>query len=273
MPNTDQWHYTDQTGKQIGPTNTDDLIQLILSKTIPTSAMAWKDGMAGWKPVSQIEALQVAPSNPGATPEMAVAPQGKPSSAKVDPYITPESAKSTQLEPPPEIPLSYDELHGKRYSFDGIGRLSYILWRPLLYLLLFIPLTALSYFLEPSISWMVLTGVTAIFIFLMIRLHCLRFKNIGISPWWTVALLIPIINLPLYLMLNICPAGYAETRKLDLPGKILAFFVIGIPVLFIVLSILFDVSSAYVNAANKAKETIDEQKSKYKKEQVQPPAQ
>lgn len=271
MPNTDQWHYTDQTGKQIGPTNTDDLIQLILSKTIPTSAMAWKDGMAGWKPVSQIEALQVAPSNPGATPEMAVAPQGKPSSAKVDPYITPESAKSTQLEPPPEIPLSYDELHGKRYSFDGIGRLSYILWRPLLYIILFLPLlVGVTFFFN---SELLSSGVILLITILFIRLHCLRFKNIGISPWWTVALLIPIINLPLYLMLNICPAGYAETRKLDLPGKILAFFVIGIPVLFIVLSILFDVSSAYVNAANKAKETIDEQKSKYKKEQVQPPAQ
>lgn len=270
MPDTDQWHYTDQTGKQVGPTTTDDLIQLILSKTIPTSAMAWKGGMAGWKPVSQIDALQVAPSAAGVPPKIAASPKVKPSSAKVDPYITPESTQSAQLEAPPEIPLSYDELHGNRYSFDGIGRLSYILWRPLLYTIIFLPLL-LAVFIYLN-SELLGSGVILLITISFIRLHCLRFKNIGMSPWWTVALLIPIVNLPLYLMLNICPAGYSETRKLDLAGKILAFIVIGIPLLIIVLSILFDASSAYVNAANKAKETIDKQKSKYKKEQVQPPA-
>jgi len=270
MSDSHQWHYTDQSGQQTGPIPTDELLQLIAAKSIPMTAMAWKDGMANWQPASQIEELQVTPSKPVNLPPPAIATQTKQNPAKVDPYATPESAKSTQLTAAPEIPLSYDELHGKEYSFGGIGRLSYILLRPLLYTIIFLPLLVgvLIFFNSDLLG----SGLILLVTILFIRLHWLRFKNIGMSPWWTFALLIPIVNLPLYLMLNICPPGYAETRKLDLAGKILAFFVIGIPVLLIVLSIIFNVSSAYANAANKAKDTIDEQKAKYKKEQVQPPA-
>jgi hypothetical protein len=276
MSESTQWHYTDKTGQQAGPVSTDALIQLILSKEIPTTSMVWKDGMASWKTASQIEELHTAPSATKATTMAAVtAPESatdapltntaKPAST-TDPYETPQS---TKLAPPPEIPLSYDELHGDTQSYEGIGRLSYIFLRPLLYLIIFIPLLfGILIFLN---SELIGSSVILLLTILFIRLHCLRFKNIGMNPWWTLALIIPIVNLPLYLILNICPAGYAYTKKLDIAGKILAFFFIGIPILFIVLSILFDMGTAFTRAAEKAKETIDQQRNK--QEKVQPPAQ
>jgi hypothetical protein len=274
MSESSQWHYTDKTGQQAGPVSTTELLSLVSSQAIDTTAMAWKEGMAGWKPLSQIEELHTAPSAakaPVTAPEPAadarLSSTAKPSST-TDPYETPQS---TKLDPPPEVPLSYDEMYGDTQSYDGIGRLSYIFLRPLLYLICFIPLTACTHFLEPTFTLIALAILIILFTTLYIRLHCLRFKNIGMNPWWTLALIIPIVNLPLYLILNICPAGYAHTKKLDIAGKILAFFFIGIPILFIVLSILFDAGTAYTRAAEKAKETIDQQRNK--QEKVQPPAQ
>jgi len=270
MSEPTQWHYTDRSGKQVGPATTEELLQLIFTQTIPTSSMAWKNGMPAWKPVSQIEELQAPLSTPVTAPPVVPTIQSPSNTktTKIDPY---EAPKSNQLEPPPEVPLSYSELHGTQENYDGIGRFSYILLRPLLYIILGVPL--LIAILIFTGSDFISSGFLVFLIFLFIRLHWLRFRNIGMSPWWTLALPIPIVNLPLYLMLHICPPGYSYTRKLDLAGKILAFFVIGIPLLFIVLSIIFDMSSAYADAANKAKDEIDHQKSKHKKEQVQPPAQ
>ena len=274
MSESSQGHYTDKTGQQAGPVSTDALIQLILSKEVPTTSMVWKDGMASWKTVNQIEELHTAPS---ATKAAVTAPEpatdallsntAKPAST-TDPYETPQS---TTLDPPPEVPLSYDELYGTPEKYEGIGRLSYLLLRPLLYLICIIPLTACTHFLEPTFTLIALAILIILFTILYIRLHCLRFTNIGMSPWWTLALIIPIVNLPLYLILNICPAGYAYTKKLDIAGKILAFFFIGIPIIFIVLSILFDMGTAFTSAAEKAKETINQQRKK--QEKVQPPAQ
>jgi hypothetical protein len=272
MSESTQWHYTDKTGQQAGPVSTDALIQLILSKEVPTTSMVWKDGMASWKTVSQIEELHTGPSAARAAvtaPEPATdTPLSNTAkrASTADPYETPQS---TKLDPPPEVPLSYDEMHGHTQSYEGIGRLSYILLRPLLYFVIFIPL--LFGILLYMNSELIGSGIILLLTILFIRLHCLRFKNIGMNPWWTLALIIPIVNLPLYLILNICPAGYAYTKKLDIAGKILAFFFIGIPILFIVLSILFDMGTAFTNATEKAKETIDQQRKKHEK--VQPPAQ
>ena len=270
MADTSQWHYTNKTGQQAGPVPTDELLQLIASKQVPPSSMAWKDGMATWKPVSQIEELQtkVEPKSPTTqaahqAPDTPLSNTAKPTNT-VNPYETPRSTK--QSADVPEIPLSYDEIHGIE-SYEGIGRLSYILLRPLLYIIIFLPLMVAS--LVFTGSEVIAYGVLLVYIILFIRLHCLRFTNIGMSPWWTLALIVPLLNLPLYLMLNICPAGFSQTRKLDLTGKILAFFVIGIPILIITLSILTDLGSSLASAAEKAQERVKPQK----QEKVEKPSQ
>lgn len=285
MADTHQWHYTDKTGQQCGPAPTDDLLKLIASKDVPMSAMAWKEGMANWMPISQIPELHTKPAPAPAPKTPAQEEPAKKTTAHplsntantantantdntpkaaVDPYETPESAK--EFDDVPEIPLSYDEIHGIEH-YEGIGRLSYIVLRPLLYLILFVPLILASIIFlgSEAVAWGALIVVTI----LLIRLHCLRFKNIGMSPWWTLALMVPLLNLPLYLMLHVCPAGYAKTKKLDLTGKVLGVFLIGIPIALILLPL--DVQSTYSKAAEKAKETIEQQKQKQKK--PQPPAQ
>lgn len=265
MAQSDQWHYTDQAGQQAGPIPTDELLERLAAKQIQKSAMAWKEGMPSWLPISQIEELKI-------TPQTAPVPPSSPTDKKKtaqknrsdNPYQPPaQQETSTEAIPgPPETALSYQELHGGG-EHDGIGRFSYWITRPLLYLILLgLPTLAANFLLEPGSALIVCTVAVLIMCVLAIRLHCLRFQNIGISAWWTLGLIVPLLNLPLYLMLSICPAGYAQTRKLDLVGKILAFFIIIVPVAIIALSILTNLGTHFIQAAEKAKENFDPKKPK-----------
>ena len=69
----------------------------------------------------------------------------------------------------------------------------------------------------------------------------LRLRNLGMSGWWCLAYLLPIIDLWLIWRLVACPVGYSDHRQLDLVGKILsAFFAIifGLPVLCFVMEVI-----------------------------------
>ncbi|MGV2341221.1 MAG UNVERIFIED_CONTAM: hypothetical protein LVR18_46940 [Planctomycetaceae bacterium] len=54
-----------------------------------------------------------------------------------------------------------------------------------------------------------------------------RLKNLGYSALWTVALLVPVIHPTLWVELLVAPAGYAQHRTLDLPGRVCVLAVIG----------------------------------------------
>ena len=65
-----------------------------------------------------------------------------------------------------------------------------------------------------------------------------RLKNIGSSPWWCLGLLVPLLNIFIGFRCLICPEGYADTKKLDTAGKIIAGIILGLFVLIIVLVVL-----------------------------------
>ena len=54
-----------------------------------------------------------------------------------------------------------------------------------------------------------------------------RLKNLGYSPLWTLALLVPVIYPSLWVELLFAPAGYAQHRTLDLPGRVCVVAIIG----------------------------------------------
>lgn len=262
MKNHPQWHYTDKTGQQAGPVPTNELLKLIDSKEAPMSTMVWKDGMPTWKPISQVQELLSTPVVPPAISSPSISNETASASLhnNIDPYATPQSGK---LAPPPDSPLSYNELHGIA-EHDGIGRLSYILVRPLLYLVCFVPLALLVAWLDSQI---ILAFLAVALIALLIRLHCLRFKNIGMNPWWTAALIVPVLGWGLNLMLIACPAGYAQTRQLDIPGKIISTLYVG----FVVLYFAFAITLGFAGVAEKLRSDMQGQHKTHEGEKTEEP--
>lgn len=54
MPQT---YFVAINGKQVGPLNDSNLVQLINQKRISKDTLAWVPGMLGWKPIEQIPAI------------------------------------------------------------------------------------------------------------------------------------------------------------------------------------------------------------------------
>lgn len=232
MSDSNQWHYTDKTGQQAGPVSTDELISLITSSKIATSSMAWKNGMSSWQAISQIDELKER-LNPQSALNTTKEKKKKSKrrnkdknvvSSESNPYTTPESSTSLEPETAPKTPLSYEDVYGKENKkYGGIGRLSYLILRPLLYTIILIPIFALGFYLD---SLPIYIGGCVIIIILSIRLGCLRFINIGMSGWWGLVKIIPIVGQILEFMSIVLPEGYKDNRKLDAPAIILGSLIL-----------------------------------------------
>lgn len=107
----------------------------------------------------------------------------------------------------------------------GIGRLGYIIASLLLPLLLGVALSLALSFLTPMVPEDVQGFLPLIFVVvpvLTVVLAVMRFQNVGMSGWWWLGMLVPLLNLWLSYRLFACPPGYAYTNRLDGPGKFLA---------------------------------------------------
>lgn len=252
MSDTSQWHYTDKTGQQAGPISTTELKELLSTQTISTTSMVWKDGMPGWKPVNQIEELAVPASTPAQQSPPAPAPTkaATPAAAQA---LAPSPAHMAQSPTPqnseqavnpyeaPTIPSSEERFSYETSSYGGIGRLAYFLLS-----------IALSVALEGGKAAMgvsaftaegaqaaqqnstLLLGFGAVSIIVSFFLMFSRFKNIGMSRWWTLGLLVPILNLFVSIWLVSRQEGWVETRQLDTAGKIIAWICWGLVILSII---------------------------------------
>jgi len=74
---------------------------------------------------------------------------------------------------------------------------------------------------EIVILGIIITLVPA-FILVVNRLH-----NIGMSGWWSLLILLPIINLYIAFTCFMCQEGYKDTKKLDTAGKIIGGIIAG----------------------------------------------
>jgi len=225
MSDSTQWHYTDKTGQQAGPVSTAELLELVSSQAIDTTAMAWKEGMSGWKPLSQIDELINLPTEKytvAATPPPTQgAPTPEPATQTIDPYEAPSAS------------LEDDDAYGLNQAngYGGIRRLAYFLFSILVGVITQVITAALGgEAIDLNTTYMITAGSFVVSMLLTFS----RLKNIGMSRWWFLGNFVPILNFFVSVWVMSRQEGWVETRQLDTAGKVIAW----IMWIFIILAIL-----------------------------------
>ena len=250
MSDPSQWHYTDRSGKQMGPTSTEELVQLLTSQSIPTTAMAWKNGMATWLPVNQIDELKMRLASPVAPPTIDPSttntPEISPTLAPtISPISTPQPvAPEKPLNPyeAPSIPTD-EEFYAAMPSnhYGGVGRLAYFIISIVIGVVAQVTTSAMGGEQIPQDTSFLISGGSII---ASLFLGCSRLKNIGMTRWWYLANIVPILNIFLAVWMSSRQQGWIETQRLDTAGKIIAWIlwiliILGIIAIVGVLFFLF----------------------------------
>ena len=82
-------------------------------------------------------------------------------------------------------------------------------------------------------------AITLVFILITFVPVLCRLKNIGMNPWWCCLILVPIASLFVGIPCLVFQEGYADTKKLDTAGKVIAcilgFLILGLPLAAIII--------------------------------------
>jgi len=92
-----------------------------------------------------------------------------------------------------------------------------------------------------------LLGALLVMAVLVIYVGVQRLANAGMSRWWYLGNLVPILNLWIGYRMFACPAGYAHHKKLDSAGIVLAILywgLIGLTVLAMIGILILGVGMA-----------------------------
>ena len=242
MSDKTKWFHTDNTGAQVGPVPLSELKTLISEGKVPSSGLAWTEGMSDWQSFNQIPALQnIAPSPPEVMKTAAPA------------------ATATKSKNPYSSPKTHNHGYSEDTRYGGIGRLLYIG----LNLLLGLAFGALVVMLIMQVGpeniekleethGVILLAAYGITILLSLLLTAIRLKNTGCSMAWTLLAFIPIANIVIGLRCLCAQEGYSDASGLDLPGKITAIMILLLFVFGIIAPILFIGASIYKGGADRA---------------------
>ena len=76
--------------------------------------------------------------------------------------------------------------------------------------------------LGPEITALVSVGAMLVVLIMIVYFGVQRLANVGMSRWWYLGNMVPILNLWVGYRMFACPAGYAYHKKLDGAGVALA---------------------------------------------------
>ena len=117
-------------------------------------------------------------------------------------------------------------------TYGGIRRLPYFVYS----LLINIVSTALQFAMAAGdISGLVLVVSLAGAVF-GIWIAVQRLINVGLSGWWVLGLIVPILNIWVAVQCIAAPEGYAQHKKLDTAGKVIIGLFLG--AIFLVIAML-----------------------------------
>jgi hypothetical protein len=201
------WFFTAK-GEQLGPVAWEELVELAkLGGLHPRTDMVWKAGMADWVPAGEVDGLferrrQDEPAAAGMAATATSAGDGVWDNELDDPHLR------SLAEPSP-----------------GVGRAGYFLCTVIVpvagqFGLLLLTPFAVRMFGAEMAQYLPFGA----FGFGLIALYAtvMRFPNLGMSKWWTLGLLVPILGLWVGYRCFACPPGYASNKKLDGIGWVLA---------------------------------------------------
>ncbi|WP_411826694.1 GYF domain-containing protein [Luteolibacter sp. AS25] len=221
---TKEWFVT-HNGQQFGPVSLDDLkYEAERGELNPRLDMVWKNGMEDWIPSGDIEGLFE--KNEGAQKEEK---QKEEVAANATDFHPEETRKKRMM------------MNGK---WGGTSRSAFIF---LCYIFPFLWILGISYgakFLRGSVDEKMLgfgmAGLAMVPLIICVIVLFRRFVNLGMSRLWFLGLFVPLLNIWLGSRLFACPEGYAQHRKLDLIGWMLAVLY-WVPLVFSVLAVVFAV--------------------------------
>lgn len=195
----DAWFYT-REGQRQGPVPFAELRGITLD---PRLDMVWSPGMDAWKPAGEVEGLF----------EKKTVEKPEALAPTADPYQPPrEDASQAAM-------IAADQ-------WPGLRRRVYIPLGFFLPLILGWMLGFAAEFLQSSIGKEVASILEILSNILpfgfMLVFGLMRLTNLGMSRWWVLANLVPILNFWIGYRCFACPAGYAVHRKLDGAGIFLA---------------------------------------------------
>lgn len=205
-----EWYVTHE-GKQFGPVSIDDLkYEVERGELNPRLDMVWKQDMEDWIPAGDLEGLFE--KNEDAANE---------EKAKEGPPVTKVSTKPTREE-------QEKQSQHTQGNWEGTSRGTFLLVTYILPILLGIAASLAMTFLAEKVDQNILgiaSGVICLVFFILILFVSInRFPNLGMSRWWWFGLMVPILSLWVNYRMIACPAGYAEHKKLDGLGWVLAIF-------------------------------------------------
>lgn len=201
------WFYS-RDGEKHGPVSFTTLQAKAKEASLnPRLDMVWSQGMDEWKLAGEIEGLfkRHAVAEP---PEVPV-----PSLAAGSPYQPPHAH-------------SVPEQMIKQGEWPGARRRSYLIVTLIFPVLWAYAIRAGAGFLTtqfgPEIMKITLPGLSLLPLLVIILISLKRLVNLGMSRWWFLGNIVPILNLWIGYRCFACPSGYAFHKKLDGAGIFLA---------------------------------------------------
>lgn len=221
---TDGWFYT-ANGERIGPVGIGHLRELAEEKKLhPRLDLCWTKGMDEWLPAGEIDGLFE-----------------KKRSENTEQS---QSSETSQVgaSKRSEGELKLELLNAK---WPGASRRVYLFAIWVLPALLVGGVALLGqFFLNPEdaadakLLTIASVGAGLLMLGIIILVSVQRFDNLGMSGWWILGHMVPLLNLWVGYRAVCCPAGYEFHRKMDGIGIFLAILY-GLPmILFMIMIVL-----------------------------------
>jgi hypothetical protein len=218
------WYYA-RDGQQNGPVALAELQRMAAAGLLdPRKDMVWTEGMGDWQPAGGVEGIFERRAAPGEVAPAAAVPTA-PDRYESQPVYDADAAMMQQVDWP------------------GVRRRVYIsvaILLPFLVQIAIAVIAPLAGMTEEAVA-LVSGGVSIVLFILTIFFGLQRLANVGMTRWWYLGLLVPILNLWVGYRMFACPAGYAYHKKLDGPGVALAilyWLMIALFVLFVAAVVL-----------------------------------
>ena len=217
----DEW-WVSRGGHQFGPVPFDQVIEAAKAGRLePRTDMLFGGGLTTWVPAGEVDGVFEKIGAPAEDPDAQTAK--KSSKKKEGEKAAAAKASGEMLSDSGEF--DFQKGGSEHLTLPGANRLAWILGTTVLPAALSAGIAVaipelvglLGKDLAPLASLLFLVPVI---VPLVVTVK--RFQNLAMSGWWTLLLVVPLLNLWLYFRLFACPPGYGFSKKLDTIGKVLA---------------------------------------------------